>query len=50
VPEGRRKLEFGFQPMVECPPYRFAFLLPDEVRADRNLFLGRVRTSVGQMH
>jgi hypothetical protein len=50
MPEGRRELEFRLQPMVECPSYRFAFLLPDEIGTHCNLFLIRVRTSVGQIH
>jgi hypothetical protein len=47
MPEGRGELELRLQPMVERPSYRFAFLLPDEICAYRNLLFGCFRTTVG---
>jgi hypothetical protein len=49
MPEGRGELELGLQPMVERPSYRFAFLLPDEIGADRDFVFGCFGTSVGHM-
>jgi hypothetical protein len=49
MPEGRSELELRLQPMVECPSYRFAFLLPDEIGAHRDFIFGCFRTSVGHM-
>jgi hypothetical protein len=40
VPEGRGELELRLEPMVECPSYRFAFLLPDEIGAHRDFIFG----------
>jgi hypothetical protein len=40
VPEGRGELELRLQPMVECPSYRFAFLLPDEIGTHRDFIFG----------
>lgn len=46
MPEGRGELELRLQPMVERPSYRFAFLLPDEIGADRDFVFGCFGTSV----
>jgi hypothetical protein len=50
MPEGRGELELGLQPMVERPSYRFAFLLPDKIGAQRDFIFGCLRTSVEHMH
>ena len=50
VPEGRGELEFRLQPMVKRPSYRFAFLFPDEIGADRDFIFSCFRTSVGHVH
>ena len=50
MPERCRELELRLQPMVERMPYRFAFLLPDEIGAHRDFIFGCFRTSVGHMH
>ena len=49
VPERCRELELRLEPMVERTPYRFAFLLPDEIGAHRDFIFGCFRTSVGHV-
>ena len=49
VPERCRDLELRLEPMVERTPYRFAFLLPDEIGAHRDFIFGCFRTSVGHV-
>ena len=46
---GSGELELRLQPMVERPSYRFAFLLPDEIGANRDFIFGCLRTSIEHM-
>ena len=49
MPERRGELELSLQPMVERPSFRLAFLLPDEIGANRDFIFSCSRTSIGHM-